>query len=113
MEANQCLAGANASCNREGLTLPVIDYPTGANCSVTGGFVYRGAAIPNLRGAYVYGDYCSGRIWALRYDGTKVTEQAELLDSNIMISSFAIDRAGELYALAHASPGGIFKVVGQ
>jgi hypothetical protein len=59
----------------------------------------------------VYGDYCSGRIWALRYDGSRVTEQAELIDSDLMISSFAVDPAGEIYALQHAGQGGIFKLV--
>ena len=108
MEATHCLPGT--SCTPTGI-LPVVEYPTGQSCSVTGGFVYHGGAIAALRGAYVYGDYCSGRIWGLRYDGEKVTEEAELIDSSIQISSFAVDRGGGLYALAHSNQGGgIFKL---
>jgi glucose/arabinose dehydrogenase len=108
MEGMDCLD--QRPCNKEGLVLPIFEYNTGANCSITGGFVYRGSSIPALQGAYVYADYCSGRIWALRYDGANVTEQAELLDAPFPISSFAQDRAGELYVLAHGDAGGIFKL---
>ncbi len=112
MEGGECLGGPNAGCDREGLMLPVFDYARdGDECSVTGGFVYRGEAIPALQGTYLYGDYCSGRIWGLRYDGTTVTAQGELIDSDIRISSFAQGADGELYALEHADAGGIFKVV--
>jgi len=111
MEASECLGGGTG-CNMAGLTLPVFDYARdGDECSVTGGFVYRGEAMPALGGTYVYGDYCSGRIWGLRYDGTTVTAQGELIDSDIRISSFAQGSDGELYALEHADAGGIFKVV--
>ena len=110
-EGSQWLAGPNAQCDRTGLIDPVFDYATGANCSVTGGFVYRGATITALQGAYVYGDYCSGRIWALRYDGDEVTVQAELIDGDVRISSFAAGRDGELYALEHAGQGRIFRLV--
>jgi glucose/arabinose dehydrogenase len=111
MEGSQCLGGGSG-CEREGLKLPVLDYAnSGGNCSITGGDVYRGRAIASLRGAYVYGDYCSGRIWALRYDGSKVTEQGELLDSGIQISSFAVDGEGEIYALQYSNSGGIFRLV--
>jgi hypothetical protein len=92
----------------------VAEYATARpNCAVTGGFVYRGGAIPSLQGAYVYGDYCSGKVWALRYDGQRVTEQLEIADTDINISSFAVDLAGNLYALAHsAGGGGIYKIGG-
>ncbi len=109
MEASRCLPGT--SCMPTGI-LPVFEYPTSRpNCSVTGGFVYRGEAIAALRGAYVLSDYCSGIIWGLRYDGSRVTEERELIDSSIQISSFAVDHRGEIYALAHAAQGGIFKLV--
>ena len=53
-------------CNRDGLVAPVAEYNHDAgDCSITGGYVYRGASMPALAGAYLYGDYCSGRIWAL------------------------------------------------
>ena len=109
MEGAQCLSGA--SCNRSGLTLPVIDYANGEDCSVTGGFVYRGQAIAPLQGAYVYADYCSGKVWALRYDGTKLTQQGLIADAPFFISSFAVDAQGELYVLQHDAAGGVFKLV--
>ena len=111
-EGGQCRTGS--SCDRTGLIAPVFDYPnTGirGDCSITGGFVYRGRTIAALTGAYVYADYCSGKVWALRYDGTRVTEQALLLDSDIQISSFAVDLQGEIYALGHGPTGGIFKLL--
>jgi glucose/arabinose dehydrogenase len=110
MEGAGCLGGGS-NCDQSGFIPPVIDYPTGQNCSVTGGFVYRGQQIEALYGAYVYGDYCSGRLWGLRYDGAAVTEHVEFLDSDIRISSFAVDAQGEIYALQHDDRGAIFKLV--
>ena len=109
MEANHCARGD--SCDRTGKSLPVVEYATGKNCSVTGGFIYRGPAIPALAGAYVYGDYCSGTVWAFQYHDGRVTELSELAESGVRISSFARDNAGEIYVLSHADAGGIFKIV--
>jgi glucose/arabinose dehydrogenase len=108
MEGLNCLSGS--SCDRSGKVLPVIDYPTGADCAVTGGYVYRGGEMPGLVGAYIYGDYCSGRIWGLRYDGAQVTEQRLLLDSSLLLSSFGVDPRGELYAVDH-NDGGLYRLV--
>ncbi len=72
MEGFHCFQPSNG-CNQEGLELPVFEYGRDDGCSVTGGYVYRGSRLPSLYGAYVYGDFCTGKIWALRYDGTKVT----------------------------------------
>ena len=80
--------------------LPVAEYGRDSGCSVTGGYVYRGAELPSLHGAYVYGDFCSGRIWALRHDGDMVVERVEIADTSLAISSFAEDVAGELYILS-------------
>ena len=98
MEGSRCFATAN--CDQSGLELPVAEYGRDEGCSVTGGYVYRGARLPSLRGAYVYADFCSGRIWALRYDGSEVTEHMKVVDSGLQISSFAEDRSGELYVLS-------------
>ena len=77
------------------------EYPNpGDGCSVTGGYVSRGSRLPSLYGAYVYGDFCSGRIWALRYDGAQITEQLELVNSALNIASFGEDADGELYILS-------------
>lgn len=69
-------------------------------CSVTGGYVYRGAADTALRGAYLYADFCSGAIWGLRHDGGGMTDQRLLLDTSLGIVSFGEDAAGELYITA-------------
>ncbi len=83
------------SCNPAGFTLPVWEYPHAAgDCSVAGGFVYRGTAYPCLDGTYVYGDYCSGRIWGLRRPAG-VWTSALLYDAPFNITSFGEDEAGE------------------
>jgi glucose/arabinose dehydrogenase len=111
MEGSGCLDGGN-NCDQDGLLLPVIDYANGGgNCAVTGGFVYRGAAIPALQGAYLYSDYCGGEIWALRYDGSQVTDQARIADSGFRVSSFAQGNDLEVYVLEIAQAGGIYKLV--
>ena len=81
-----------------------------AGCSVTGGYVYRGDAIPGLRGAYVFADFVSGRLWRLdEADGSFDLE--ELLQSSLKIASFAEGLDGELYVLDFED-GGIFRLVG-
>ena len=100
MEGLHCFPRPDEPCDPEGLEPPVIEYTQREGCSVIGGYVYRGARLPSLYGAYVYGDFCSGKIWALRYDGAKVTEHLELIDSQLRISSFGEDRSGELYMLS-------------
>ena len=98
MEGLHCFAPA---CDQTGLELPVIEYPlTGGNCAVTGGYVYRGSRLPSLYDAYVYGDFCSGRIWALRHDGQGITEHLMLADTDLRIPSFGEGAAHELYILS-------------
>ena len=99
MEGAHCFEPPR-SCKQEGLEPPVAEYGRSGGCSVTGGYVYRGSRLPSLYGAYVYGDFCSGKIWALRHDGTGVTEHLELIDSSLQISSFGEDQSGELYILS-------------
>src|SRR5258708_6507682 len=84
MEATHCYNAAR--CDQTGLTLPVVEYGHDLGCSVTGGFVDRGS-VPDLRGVYVYGDYCSGRIWGLRYEGGRVIAQAQMATSGFSIGS--------------------------
>ena len=99
MEGAHCFQPSR-SCDRDGLEMPVVEYGHDSGCSVTGGYVYRGSRLPSLDGAYVYGDFCSGRIWALRHDGVSMTEHLELVDSRLRISSFGVDQSAELYILA-------------
>jgi len=104
MEGNHCFS-PQTGCSTSGLVGPVLEYPTRPpECSVTGGFVYRGSTIPALRGSYVYGDYCSGKIWALRVVNGRV-ESAQIASAGFNISSFAQDRDGEIYVLQHAGAG--------
>ncbi len=98
MEGTSCFR--DVGCDREGLEPPVAEYGRDGGCSVTGGYVYRGSRIPSLVGAYVYGDFCSGRIWALRHDGNRVTGQAEIANTDLQIASFAEGPDGEIYVLS-------------
>ena len=105
MEGTECLGGG--SCNRDGLLPPVIDYSsTGEDCSITGGFVYRGTKVSGLQGAYVYGDYCSGKIWGLRTEGFVRSENKQIAVAGFNISSFAQGSDGEVYVLQHSDSGG-------
>ncbi|MBI2185336.1 MAG: PQQ-dependent sugar dehydrogenase [Thaumarchaeota archaeon] len=100
MEGAHCYPPSATDCKKEGLIPPIVEYTHNLGCSITGGYVYRGSKLSSLYGAYVYGDFCSGRIWALRYDGKGVTEHMEIVDSNLQISSFGVDQQGELYILS-------------
>ncbi len=100
MEGSRCFSGS--SCDRSGLIRPVAEYPTAEGCAVTGGYVYRGAAFPTLVGAYFFGDYCNGRIYAL--DAARELRDPGqhhrlVLETQISISSFGEDEAGELYVV--------------
>ncbi len=95
-------------CDTTGLTLPIAEYGRSDGRSVTGGFVYRGAAHPALQGVYLYADYLTGRIWGLRFDGS-AWENRLLLESGRNISSFGQDAAGEVYVVDHS--GEIMRVV--
>ncbi|HVF41899.1 MAG TPA: PQQ-dependent sugar dehydrogenase [Pyrinomonadaceae bacterium] len=97
-------------CSVTGLTLPVVEYDHGAgNCSVTGGYVYRAAAFPRMRGLYFYGDFCSGRIWALRNVSPAWTSTL-LLDAAFQISAFGEDEAGNVYVLGY-NTGQLFQLL--
>jgi glucose/arabinose dehydrogenase len=107
MEGLHCFN--SPSCNQAGLTLPVAEYDHGAgDCSITGGFVYRGAQHPSLQGIYFYGDFCTGRLWGLRRSGAAWEGQL-LLDSTLQISSFGEDEAGNLY-VADYGVGDLYRI---
>jgi glucose/arabinose dehydrogenase len=109
MEGMHCFNPA--VCNPAGLTQPVIEYSHGAECSVTGGYVYRGAAIPALQGTYFYGDFCSGFVRSFRLAGGVATEPFDwmTLRPGGNVTSFGEDAAGELYIMT--SGGGLFRIV--
>jgi len=97
MEGNHCYK--SSTCDTSGLTLPIWEYghDNQGGCSITGGYVYRGKKFPELYGKYLYGDYCSGRIWTLSYDGVNPAKNTLLLKEDINISSFGIDKDNEIY----------------
>ncbi len=108
LEGAHCFA-PREDCEREGTVPPVWEYSLeGDACSVIGGYVYRGGTVPWLTGVYVYGDYCSGRVFGLRYDGGEVTAHQQLAATGLRITSFGQDNDGELYLLSQRS--GIYRI---
>ena len=108
MEGSHCYS-PSAGCDQSGLTLPVMEYNHSQGCSVTGGYVYRGDKTPSLQGYYIYGDFCSGNIWALGYQDNTVTRNTLVTRSGLSITSFGVDLSGNLYILARE--GGIYTLV--
>lgn len=106
MEGNDCFKPSN-NCKKEGLIPPLFVYPhQNDDCSITGGYVYRGSKLNDLMGSYIYGDFCSGRIWSFNAQTKKNTL---LIDTEMAISSFGQNEQGDLYVLDHTS-GHIFKL---
>jgi len=99
MEGRHCYG--SSTCDEQGLVQPILEYGHDEGCSITGGFVYRGGAMPDLQGAYFYSDYCSGWLRSLRYDGTAIGEERSWdVGSLGQVLSFGEDAAGELYVLS-------------
>ncbi len=108
-EGRACFRDQN--CDPTGLVQPVAQYNHGADgCSVTGGYVYRSKAFPALVGAYLYGDYCSGRIWAL--DAANPGSPVLVAEAGPGLSSFGEDEAGELY-ITDLSKGVVRRIAAQ
>ena len=102
------------NCDPLGITTdPIHEYSHSQGCSITGGYVYRGCAIPDLDGTYFFGDYCEGTVWSFRYNGVTMTDfqdrTAELgLVGVSSLVSFAEDNYGEIYLLYQS--GSIYKL---
>jgi uncharacterized repeat protein (TIGR03806 family) len=110
-EAFDCVS--NTGCNNPEFIDPIFAYAQqpGNNRSITGGYVYHGGAIPALEDSYIYGDFVSGRIWALSRDpDTDGWSDQLLLEAGMNISSFAQDKNGEVYVLSFGD-GTIHKLV--
>lgn len=91
------------------VTWPVFEYENGVDgCSVTGGYVYRGEAIPPLQGIYIFSDYCSGVLHGLVRQGDR-WRSAPILETGFRVSSFGEDEDGELYVIDHQ--GGVYRLV--
>ncbi len=104
MEANHCFP-PGTTCNQNGLTRPVHEYDHGQGCSITGGHVYRGTE-PSMAGVYLFGDFCSGRIWGLFPAEGNTRMVVQLGQFDILITSFGADESGELYLLDKRSASG-------
>jgi glucose/arabinose dehydrogenase len=109
MEGDRCFPPGTAGCDRSGLALPVFVYDHSLGCSVTGGHVYRGSAFPSLQGVYLFGDYCSGRIWGIRKNGAG-WDNALLADTTLSISTFGEDESGNVYLVNHTG-GDLLKIL--
>jgi glucose/arabinose dehydrogenase len=110
MEGSACYQAQ--SCDRSGLVLPILEYThadAGNPCSITGGYVYRGSAIPELAGRYLYSDYCAGFLRSFLAVERTASEQRDWNVSKVgQVVSFGRDGQGELYVLAGS---GIWKIV--
>jgi glucose/arabinose dehydrogenase len=108
MEASDCYE-PSSGCRREGMTLPVLEYSHDDGCSITGGYVYRGQAIPALRGQYLYADYCKGWIHGFRYTGGQAADRRSWIEDAGSITSFGEDARGELYVTVQS--GTVYQIV--
>ena len=108
-EGQHC--ATTVGCDQTALTAPVFEYSHGEGCSITGGYVYRGAAIPELQGHYFYSDFCSGWVRSFRFqDGQALDpQQWSALAPGGNVTSFGQDAAGELYILT--AGGAVFRIV--
>ncbi|MBW3663828.1 MAG: PQQ-dependent sugar dehydrogenase [Actinobacteria bacterium] len=121
-EGNHCFDPPQ-DCSTAGLTLPVFEYPTDEGCAVIGGYVYRGEAIPQLHGHYLYADVCGGFVRSFRHEDGQVTDERDWTDQLEGLSaetgesvsgyagptSFGLDAAGELYLTT--AGGSVFRIV--
>ncbi len=92
---------------------PTAEHSHSEARSLTGGIVYRGRRLPELRGAYIYGDYSTGRIWGIRHDGKKVTWHEPIADTQLQITCFATDANGEILIADHqvGTGGGFYTLI--
>jgi glucose/arabinose dehydrogenase len=113
MEGTHCF-NPSSGCNRTGLTLPAFEYGHGEGCSVTGGYVYRGNAFPELKGHYFYGDFCSGWVRSFRYTGGGIADPWDWttdLGTIASLTSFGTDGQGELYVVS--GRGDVYRIARQ
>ena len=98
-----------STCNSAGVTMPLLDYDHRDGCSITGGYVYRGAALPEITGRYFYSDFCGGWLRSFLATGGVATEQTDWGITPVgNIQSFGVDSRNELYVLTSA--GAIYKL---
>lgn len=102
LEGNHCFFYFHnwpTQCSISGKVPPVTEYDHEKGCAITGGYVYRGTRFPAMVGTYIFGDFCSGRIWGLRRSGSRHWERRLLANSDLRLTSFGEAENGEIYAL--------------
>lgn len=108
-EGNNCFPLRITECNQPGLTPPIIEYSHSEGRSITGGYVYRGGKIPELFGAYIFGDFVTSKVWSAIENNDGSWKRTLLFDDLFPVSSFGEDEDGELYILDYN--GALFKIV--
>jgi glucose/arabinose dehydrogenase len=98
----------NRKAGPQPISKPLVDHHHSEMRSLTGGVVYRGEKLPDLKGAYVYGDWSTGRIWGVRHDKGKVVWHQELAVTTLQITGFGLDGKGELLVVDHG--GGLYRL---
>jgi putative heme-binding domain-containing protein len=93
------------------ITAPVAAHEHSEAASITGGYLYEGARLPGLKGAYIYADYETGKIWAIRHDGTRLIRHEEIADTAHKIVTFGRGSDGELYYLHYGNPGTMHRLI--
>ncbi len=118
-EGDHCFIPSTGCDTIVGQSDPITEYTHGGTpfrCSITGGYVYRGCAIPDLQGHYFYADYCSAQIWSFRYNGSTISDStqrtSDLGAGTIAVSSFGEDYYGEIYICSHGN-GQVLKIIPQ
>ena len=128
MEGTRCTSLSGCTCNAGTLTLPIAEYRhsgsagpiTMTGCSITGGYVYRGSAIPCFQGNYIFADFCTPQIWSFALSGTTVvnavnrTSELTVTGTPVIanIATFGEDAMGELY-VTNRTNGAVFKIVAR
>jgi glucose/arabinose dehydrogenase len=111
LEGNHCFSPA-VGCDSTGLIPPILEYAHQPSCAIAGGYVYRGRKYPDLRGTYLYGDYCSGAIRSVRFEGGAAVQAYTPLSPpfvNDNVVSFGEDADGEIYVVM--ASGRVYRVV--
>ncbi len=104
MEGSICFEHLLLPCSADGLTSPVAEYDRSLGCAIVGGAVYRGTRYPRMQGAFLYADFCSGRIWGLKrpgQDGQDGWESTLLISSSVPLSSIGQDEEGNVYGAGY------------
>jgi glucose/arabinose dehydrogenase len=116
VEGDRCLNAAGCDCDDPSFIAPAFAYPHTRDCAIIGGYVYRGCAVPELQGAYLFADYCSAGVWSVRWIGERLDDlrahQTELTPTHgrlRSISSFGENQDGELFICNHG--GSLYRVV--